>query len=102
MAVMVEKGRADSFISCAYIFVNLGIHNIHFNLLDKQTFLDTQQHSANYNDLEIQVAGFNAYFVDLMKEFQNQIIAEPSRYFTSDYSCRRHFKIHVDKGRQNR
>jgi len=71
MATVVEKGIADSFISCTHTFVLLGIHNIQFNVLDKQTFLDAQQHSENYSDPGARVAGFNAHLLDLTKEIQN-------------------------------
>ncbi|MDY7019479.1 MAG: glycine radical domain-containing protein [Chloroflexota bacterium] len=71
MAMLVENRIADSCISCMYTFVNLSIHNIQFNVLDKQIFLDPQQHPENHGDLGARVVGFNSHFIDLTKEIQS-------------------------------
>jgi formate C-acetyltransferase len=65
----------DAFAAYMRTFVNLGIHHIQFNVVDRQVFLDAQQHPENYGDLVVRVAGFSSYFVDLEKELQDQIIA---------------------------
>ena len=46
-----------------------------FNLIDKEVLLDAQKHPENYKGLLIRVAGYTAYFVELGKEVQDDIIA---------------------------
>lgn len=65
----------DVFASYLRTFVDLGIHHIQFNVLDREAFIDAQQNPEEYGDLVIRVAGFSAYFVDLEKGLQDQIIA---------------------------
>ena len=65
----------DTFLSYLRTWVNMGIHHIQFNILDRQIFLDAQQHPENYADLIVRVAGFSAYYVDMEREVQDQIIA---------------------------
>ena len=62
-------------------FVDLGIHHIQFNVIDKDILLDAQQHPDRYGDLTVRVAGYSAYFIDLEKEMQDQIIARTEQQF---------------------
>lgn len=62
-------------------FADLGIWHIQFNVVDDATLRDAQQHPENYNDLIVRVAGFSAYFVDLSKFNQEQIIARTAQAF---------------------
>jgi formate C-acetyltransferase len=71
----------DAFISYLQTFVDLGIHHIQFNVMDKETLLDAQEHPENYTDLVVRVAGFSAYFIDMGKEMQDQIIARTEQMF---------------------
>lgn len=65
----------EAFAAYLRTWVNLGIHHIQFNVVDRQILLDAQQHPEKYSDLVVRVAGFSSYFVDLIKEVQDQIIA---------------------------
>ncbi len=51
------------------------------SLMDRQVFLDAQQHPENHAALVVRVAGYSAYFVDLTKEIQDQIIARTGHEF---------------------
>jgi len=64
----------DSFIAYLRSFVDLGIHHIQFNVLDKETLLEAQEKPEEYGDLVVRVAGFAAYYVDLENKLQSQII----------------------------
>ena len=44
-------------------------------MIDEEILLDAQQHPENHSGLTVRVAGYSAYFVDLEKEMQDQIIA---------------------------
>ncbi|MDY7019515.1 MAG: pyruvate formate lyase family protein [Chloroflexota bacterium] len=69
----IDNGK--SFISYMRTFVDLGIHHVQFNVIDRETLLNAQQRPENYSDLVVRVAGFAAYFVDLAEGVQDQIIA---------------------------
>jgi len=53
---------------------NGGLH-VQYNLVDTQTLQDAQVHPEMYRDLVVRVGGFNAYFVQLTREVQDDIIA---------------------------
>lgn len=65
----------DKFAAYLRTWVDLGIHHVQFNVIDRQTLLDAQEDPGKYSDLVVRVAGFSAYFVDMEKELQDQIIA---------------------------
>ena len=77
----LKHNEGETFISYMRTFVDLGIHHIQFNVIDKETLLDAQEHPEKYGDLVIRVAGYAAYFVDLAKEMQDQIIARTEQPF---------------------
>ena len=42
--------------------------------MSAQTLRDAQEHPENYQDLVVRVAGFSAYFVEVFKESQDDLI----------------------------
>ena len=46
-----------------------------FNYLDNQTLLDAQAHPEEHRDLVVRVAGYSAFFVELCKDVQDEIIS---------------------------
>ncbi|MBI5403174.1 MAG: formate acetyltransferase [Ignavibacteriae bacterium] len=54
-------------------FDTLGFQ-IQFNVVDSEMLRDAQQHPENYRDLIVRVAGFSAFFVELGKTIQDEII----------------------------
>ncbi|MFC1904226.1 glycyl radical protein [Chloroflexota bacterium] len=71
---LLQGDAKDAFIAYLRSFVELHIHHIQFNVIDKKILLDAQLHPESYSDLVVRVAGFAAYFVDLNKAVQDQII----------------------------
>lgn len=71
----LEGENREAFISYLRTWVDLGIHHVQFNVIDRETLLDAQQNPEKYADLVVRVAGFSAYFIDVGKEVQDQIIA---------------------------
>ena len=53
---------------------DLGIYHIQFNVVDKETLVNAQQKPEKYPHLIVRVAGYSAYFVDLDKGLQDDII----------------------------
>ncbi len=53
----------------------LGNGEMQFNYLDNEVLLDAQKHPENYRDLVVRVAGYSAFFVELCKDVQDEIIS---------------------------
>jgi formate C-acetyltransferase len=70
----VMRNNGANFIALLRSFVDLGIHHTQFNVIDLQTLIDAQAHPDEYSDLVVRIAGLAAYFVDLTKPVQDQII----------------------------
>jgi formate C-acetyltransferase len=105
-AVLNSVGKIDPLLSCNHLFnqrfapqfmegenreiftqylktwSDLGIHHIQFNVIDPKTLRDAQQHPEKHADLIVRVAGYAAYFVDLTKSLQDDIIARTEQSFT--------------------
>lgn len=55
-------------------FVDLDIYEVQFNVIDKETLEDAREHPENYKSLLVRVAGYSAYFVELSKPLQDDIM----------------------------
>jgi formate C-acetyltransferase len=53
----------------------LGNGEMQFNYLDNNTLLEAQKHPEQYRDLVVRVAGYSAFFVELCKDVQDEIIS---------------------------
>jgi formate C-acetyltransferase len=56
--------------SCA-----MGNGEMQFNYLDNKTLIEAQAHPEQYRDLVVRVAGYSAFFVELCKDVQDEIIS---------------------------
>lgn len=52
-----------------------GNGEMQFNYVDNQSMLDAQEHPEDHRDLVVRVAGYSAFFVELCKEVQDEIIS---------------------------
>jgi formate C-acetyltransferase len=55
-------------------WLDLDIWHIQFNVISAETLKHAQKHPEKYPNLLVRVAGFSAYFTDLSKELQDNII----------------------------
>ncbi|NPV52613.1 MAG: glycyl radical protein [Firmicutes bacterium] len=62
------------FVTFLRAFVMLKVAQVQFNVISSQTLLDAQAHPENYRNLVVRVAGYSAYFIDLSKDIQDDII----------------------------
>ncbi|WHY02508.1 choline trimethylamine-lyase [Neobacillus sp. DY30] len=53
----------------------LGNGEMQFNYLDNETLIEAQKHPERYRDLIVRVAGYSAFFVELCKDVQDEIIS---------------------------
>lgn len=64
---------------------SLGIFHVQFNVIDRETLLAAQKHPEDYRGLLIRVAGYTAYFTELGKDVQDEIIGRTEQ--ESLYGC---------------
>ena len=57
-----------------HAFMKLKLQHIQFNVLNAETLKDAQKNPQNYAGLVVRVAGYSAFFVELSKEIQDDII----------------------------
>ena len=75
-----DVGR-DNLIHLLETYVQRkGMHS-QFTVVSKDTLLAAQENPADYKDLLVRVAGYSAYFVELSKELQNDIIGRTELSF---------------------
>jgi formate C-acetyltransferase len=75
-----RKGRENVLRLVKTLFDNDGYH-IQFNVLDTNILRDAQKHPENYRDLVVRVAGFSAFFTQLAKGVQDEVIERTLQSF---------------------
>lgn len=56
-------------------FIDKGGHQLQLNAVNLDKLKDAQKHPENYKQLVVRIWGWSAYFVELDKEYQDQVIA---------------------------
>ncbi len=56
-------------------YFSLGAFHVQFNIVDNKTLREAQKNPQNYRSLVVRVAGYSAFFVELDKFVQDDIIA---------------------------
>jgi len=69
-----EEGGLRKFVGLVDHYFASGGMQMQFNMVSKETLLDAQKHPERYKDLLVRVAGYSAYFIQLAKEVQEDII----------------------------
>ena len=80
--VKIAPGAADTHASVveamtayAKTYFELGGMQMQFNMVSSAMLRDAMEHPDQYRDLLVRISGYNAYFVTLGKEIQDEIIA---------------------------
>jgi len=81
MPQFLKSDNKKMFADYLRTWFDLGIWHIQFNVLDKETLTDAQVHPEMYPDLVVRVAGYSAYWVDLGKPVQDNIISRTEQSF---------------------
>jgi formate C-acetyltransferase len=82
MPVFLEGKNQKLFASYLRVWYEKGtIPHIQFNIVDSAVLLDAQRHPEKYPDLQVRVAGYSAFWVDLPKGTQDSIIARTAQGF---------------------
>jgi formate C-acetyltransferase len=48
--------------------------HIQFNIHSREELLDAQKHPERHKNLLVRVGGYSAYFIDLPRDLQNEIV----------------------------
>ncbi|MBI2958171.1 MAG: hypothetical protein HYY32_04935 [Chloroflexi bacterium] len=67
--------NTQKFIGLIKTYFDRGGYHIQFNLIPREELLDAREHPERHRDLLVRVAGYSAYFVELVPEVQDEIIA---------------------------
>lgn len=65
----------DGIITLLRAACAFGNGEMQFNYLDNKTLIEAQKHPEQYRDLVVRVAGYSAFFVELCKDVQDEIIS---------------------------
>lgn len=66
---------------------SLGVFHVQFNVVSQDKLIEAQKHPEENRDLLVRVAGYTAFFVELGKEVQDDIIARTVQHGDSQVSC---------------
>ena len=81
MPQFLEKENRQLFADYLKTWYDMGAWHIQFNVVDKQVLLNAQKEPEQYPDLVVRVAGYSAYWVDLGKPMQDDIIKRTEQSF---------------------
>ena len=74
-ALIADDRGLTNFAALLRTHSQLGGSQLQFNCVSGKMLLDAQKHPDQYKDLMIRVAGYSAYFVELCKDIQDEIIS---------------------------
>ncbi len=69
-----ERGITN-FMNLIKSMCDLGIYHNQFNVISPEILMEAQKHPEKYRGLLVRVAGYSAYFVELSKAVQDDIIS---------------------------
>lgn len=71
----------DNLADLVRSYFDMGGHHVQFNIVDRETLIDAQQHPEAYRDLIVRVAGFSEKWCNLGRELQDEIINRTEQGF---------------------
>ena len=79
-AVSGKQGR-DNLVSFIDEYLYKGGMHMQFNVMSAKTMRAAQKHPEDYQDMLVRVAGYSAYFVQLGKPLQKDLIQRTELHF---------------------
>ncbi|MDR0620960.1 MAG: glycyl radical protein [Deltaproteobacteria bacterium] len=74
-ACLAGDGGTERLVSFIRAFVDLKLWHVQFNVINQETLIKAQEDPDSYRDLIVRIAGYSAYFTDLSRDLQNDLIA---------------------------
>lgn len=73
-SVFASEGSLEKVASLVRLYILRGGHELQINSVNREAMIDAQKHPENYRNMIVRVWGWSGYFVELEKEYQDQII----------------------------
>ncbi len=73
-SLLNEENGIQQMMALLKSMCSLGVYHVQFNVVDQEKLLLAQQYPDDYRGLLVRVAGYTAYFVELGKDVQDEII----------------------------
>ena len=80
-SVVAGENGLEQMANLVRSYFNLDGHHIQFNVIDRQTLINAQNHPDEYRDLIVRVAGYSDHFRNLDKALQDEIIERTEQSF---------------------
>ena len=81
MTAPKESAGLNRLIHLIDYYFSLGGMQMQFNVVSRDTLLRAQANPEKYQNLIVRVAGYSAYFVNLEKKVQQDIIERTEQHF---------------------
>lgn len=81
ITVPKESAGLNRLIHLIDYYFSLGGMQMQFNVVSRDTLLRAQANPEKYQNLIVRVAGYSAYFVNLEKKVQQDIIDRTEQHF---------------------
>jgi len=75
-----DEEEQQAFRHLVETYFRLGGLEIQFNVISRETLLEAQKSPEKYSDLVVRISGFSAYFVEMNKLTQDEIIARTEHF----------------------
>ncbi len=72
--MLSEENGITQMMALLKSMCSLGVYHVQFNVIDQQKLIEAQQNPEEHRGLLVRVAGYTAYFVELGKDVQDEII----------------------------
>lgn len=73
-AMLTTENGLTQMMALLKSMCSLGVYHVQFNVIDQEKLIRAQQHPEDFKGLLVRVAGYTAYFVELGKDVQDEII----------------------------
>jgi len=73
-AMLREENGIVQMMALLKSMCSLGVYHVQFNVIDQEKLLEAQRNPEEHRGLLVRVAGYTAYFVELGKDVQDEII----------------------------
>lgn len=74
-SLFTDEESVEKVAQIVKAFIDRGGHQLQLNAVNVDKLKDAQIHPENYKQLVVRIWGWSAYFVELDKEYQDQVIA---------------------------
>ena len=73
-SLLGSEANIDKLVAYTNAFMHAGGTHIQYNIIDTDELKDAKEHPEEYGDLIVRIGGFSAYFVQLSKGIQDDVI----------------------------